>query len=120
MLRIAKRFLFTALTLLIIASVVGYLLLNSYVQQPLSLQETATVSVTTGSNLTRVLNKLDQQQLLDSDSFGADAGIGGGVKSKALLLYAQLTGRTDIKAGEYQLQPGITPDELLDKLVTGM
>ena len=110
-----KRCLAIAVTLFVAAVIVGYFMLNNYLTQPLALKEEVTFTVGSGSNLTRVLNQLQRTGLLDSDS----EALTGKVKTKALLVYAKLTDRAGIRAGEYQLKPGITPNGLLDKLASG-
>lgn len=76
------------------------------INAPLGLDAAYSVDVSTGSTFTRLVNRLADEGVLDNPF--------------DVRLYARLSGRADdIKAGEYSLTPGMTPRDLLDKLVAG-
>lgn len=73
---------------------------------PLNITEPYLLEVSSGSNLSRVLRQLQQDNVLTSPS--------------DLLLVARFHGLADqLKAGEYYLQQGLTGLQLLRKLVSG-
>ncbi|MGS2724476.1 endolytic transglycosylase MltG [Porticoccus sp. GXU_MW_L64] len=109
MLSLLKRFLLTLILLAVLLSLAGYWWLQGYVQQPLPLQQPVELRVESGSNLTRVLQKLESENSL----FGGKPQLAG------VRLYARFTGLTDIQAGDYRLQPGVTPAQLLQQLNSG-
>lgn len=77
-----------------------------HLDQPLALSEAHMLEVETGSSLTRILRDLQAEGILDS---GND-----------VLLYARTQGLAGrIKAGEYELNAGLTARGLLHKLVNG-
>jgi UPF0755 protein len=74
--------------------------------QPLQVAAPLTFKVPAGSRLAQVTGTLAAQGIL--------------ARPRALLLYARWKGiASAIKAGEYEIEPGVTPRDLLDKLVTG-
>jgi UPF0755 protein len=74
--------------------------------QPLQLAAPLTFKVPAGSRLAQVAGTLAARGVL--------------ARPRALVLYARWKGiASAIKAGEYEVEPGVTPRDLLDKLVTG-
>jgi UPF0755 protein len=74
--------------------------------EPLQVAAPLTFNVPAGSRLAQVTGTLAAQGVL--------------ARPRALVLYARWKGiASAIKAGEYQIEPGVTPRDLLDKLVTG-
>ncbi|UTW46592.1 endolytic transglycosylase MltG [bacterium SCSIO 12696] len=104
-----RRLLVGALIATVLLAIGGYVWLTHLVKQPLSLEEPLEFSVESGSNLTRLLGQLhDQHDLFSSH-----------IQQQSLLLYARFNDLGDIQAGDYRLQPGVTPISLLDKLNSG-
>ena len=86
----------------------GWLLMDvqGYVQSPLPLRQPLRLQVAPGDNLTAVARALHEQGILTHPRY--------------LLWYARWEGEADrIQAGEYALQPGMTPAQLLERLVKG-
>lgn len=74
--------------------------------EPLRVAAPLTFKIPAGSRLSRVAADLAARGVL--------------ARPRALVLYARWKGNASaIKAGEYEIQPGATPRNLLDKLVTG-
>ena len=74
--------------------------------EPLRVAAPLTFKVPAGSRLSRVAADLAARGVL--------------ARPRALVLYARWKGiASAIKAGEYEIEPGATPRNLLDKLVTG-
>jgi UPF0755 protein len=74
--------------------------------QPLQVAAPLTFKVPPGSRLAQVAGTLAARGVL--------------ARPRALVLYARWKGiASAIKAGEYEIEPGVTPRDLLDKLVTG-
>jgi UPF0755 protein len=74
--------------------------------EPLQVVAPLTFRVPAGSRLARVAADLTAKGVL--------------ARPRALVLYARWKGTASaIKAGEYEIEPGVTPRGLLDKLVTG-
>ena len=74
--------------------------------EPLRIAAPLTFKVPAGSRLSRVAADLAARGVL--------------ARPRALVLYARWKGNASaIKAGEYEIEPGATPRNLLDKLVTG-
>ena len=93
------------LSLLAVAGAVIWLNLRS-LDQPLQVAAPLTFKVPAGSRLAQVTGTLAARGVL--------------VRPRALVLYARWKGiASAIKAGEYEIEPGVTPRDLLDKLVTG-
>lgn len=82
--------------------VYGYHWLNTPLQLP---SEGLRYQLERGQSLSHVTADLAQQAVLKHP--------------RALSLYARLTDRTRVHAGEYQLEPGLTPEGLLTQLVEG-
>jgi len=88
------------LALLALARVLMY---YQHLDQPLHLQQDYLLEVGQGSNLTRVLTRLEQEAIIPS--------------AFDLRLYARLTlPDMTLQAGEYLLQPGLSARAFLDKL----
>jgi UPF0755 protein len=97
-----------ALLLLLFAAVFGYDV-YARLQSPLPLQQAFTVEVERGSGLGRILRHWQARGILD-----------GHRQRIYLLAYARLKGQTDaIKAGEYELVPGMRAVDLTALLVSG-
>lgn len=97
-----KRWLFALILLFGMASLAaGVLWWQQALRQPLSLPESGILyQLEPGSGLGRVLIELQQQGVI--------------AQPLALKIYARLNGRGErIQAGEYRLQPGVTPLQLL-------
>jgi UPF0755 protein len=74
--------------------------------EPLQVTAPLTFKVPQGSRLAQVTGTLAARGVL--------------ARPRALVLYARWKGNASaIKAGEYEIDPGVTPRDLLDKLVTG-
>jgi UPF0755 protein len=74
--------------------------------EPLQVAAPLTFKVPQGSRLAQVTGTLAARGVL--------------ARPRALVLYARWKGiASAIKAGEYEIEPGVTPRDLLDKLVTG-
>lgn len=106
MLRVAQRLLLIALVLLSLCALGGYWAINRYLDTPMELTtDDEAVLVPRGSNLTQVTRSLTDRGLLTSPGL--------------LTGYAKITGQGDILAGDYLLEAGTTPRELLAKLRQG-
>jgi UPF0755 protein len=93
------------LSLLAAAAAEIWLNLRS-LDEPLRVAAPLTFKVPAGSRLARVAETLAERGVL--------------ARPRTLVLYARWKGiASAIKAGEYELEPGATPRDLLDKLVTG-
>ena len=100
----------TMIMLLAILVVAGWLGLRRYEEawlaKPIPAQQPVVFVVPTGSSLTSVANSLAQARLLDHPWIWKR--------------HAQRAGAaTRIKAGEYQIEPGVTPAGLLQQFVAG-
>lgn len=94
---------------LIVAAICTIVLLQyqRFMHQPLQLTETMVYTVKPGTNLRAISRDLKQQGLTEQPPL-------------YLQLYGRLTQQAQkIKAGEYQLEPGITMPELLALFVSG-
>lgn len=101
-----RRVLVIAGALLLLALLLRLGLFWSHIKAPLALDERHYLLIDSGTNLTRVLHQLEQEGILP------DAG--------DLLLFAKLSGgAASIKAGEYELQAGLSAAGLLDLLASG-
>jgi UPF0755 protein len=107
MVRTVARFLFL-LCFLLAAAVSMYCLkqINEAVYQPLALPEASrTILVAQGETLTSVVNSLAKEGVIRNPEW--------------LLLFAKLQKQTSIRAGEYELQQGLTGETLLQRLASG-
>jgi len=104
---LALRFLsgIVLLSLLAVAGAEIWLNMRS-LDEPLQIAAPLTFKVPSGARLARVAADLAARGVLE--------------RPRALVLYARWKGTASaIKAGEYELEPGVTPRSLLDKLVAG-
>ncbi|WP_027331018.1 endolytic transglycosylase MltG [Marinimicrobium agarilyticum] len=102
MLRVLGRLILLGLVLGAGLMAYGYHWLNSPLQLP---PEGIGYQLERGQSLSHVTADLAQREVLKHP--------------RALSLYAQLIDRTRVHAGEYQLEPGLTPQGLLTQLVEG-
>lgn len=80
--------------------------LHDYLRRPLALAAQQPLIVERGSSLGRVIRELAERRVLE--------------RPLLLSLYVRVTGRgRHIQAGEYRLEPGLTPLQLLDVLEQG-
>ncbi len=101
-----KLFLFLILASMVLAG--GWLIMqvNTYLDAPLPLHEPVGYELRSGSNFIGVLNELSQQGIV--------------TKPRYLRWYGRISGLDRrIKAGEYQLQAGMTPRQLIALLTSG-
>lgn len=113
-----KRFLVISTLVLLLAGLASaayaYYFYQQYLQQPLRINadESVVFAIKPGSNIRQVAQQLAREQRLpNTDPVPAD-----------LLLEAQARlndQATRIKAGEYELLPGMTTRDALDKFVSG-
>ncbi|MDN3639740.1 endolytic transglycosylase MltG [Simiduia curdlanivorans] len=82
--------------------------LGFYVKQvldtPMAISDVMQLEVPRGQSLIALGNRLERQGLLN-----ATLWVG----------YARIVGATKIKSGEYKIEPGLSPKQLLDKLLLG-
>jgi len=94
---------------LFVAFICSYVLLQyqQFMQSPLNLEQAKTYTVKPGSNLKAISADIEQQGLSELPPW-------------YLQLYGRVTAQAhQIKAGEYQLEPGTTLPQLLSQLVSG-
>ncbi|MEH6577557.1 MAG: endolytic transglycosylase MltG [Amphritea sp.] len=103
--KIVLSFLLTFLVLAI-AAFSGWQALQSYLDSPLAVNEPEIILVEQGSSFRRVGNELAGKGLLERPDW------------LAFYIRMQKTGHL-LKAGEYRLQPGVTPRQLVKQLVEG-
>ncbi|TNE75682.1 MAG: endolytic transglycosylase MltG [Gammaproteobacteria bacterium] len=95
-----------ALTCLALVGVVlGNWWLNRYLDTPLPLERSLSFTVPAGASLTAQAFRLHEMGLIQWP--------------RVLTAFGRITDQTGIKTGEYLLQPGVTPRELLAKWVSG-
>jgi UPF0755 protein len=101
------RMLFGLVLLSLLAAAGAEIWLNlRSLDEPLQVAAPLTFNVPAGSRLAQVTGTLAARGVL--------------ARPRALVLYARWKGiASAIKAGEYEIEPGVTPRDLLDKLVTG-
>ncbi|HUP92067.1 MAG TPA: endolytic transglycosylase MltG [Solimonas sp.] len=109
MLRAIRRFLFLCLVLAIAAGAWLWRDLGVVLSRPMSLSVPTSLEIPPGSNLVQIIGQLEQ------------AGLIGGVRAPLYLrLYARLHGLdASLKAGEYELSPGLSPLGFLELMVAG-
>ena len=79
---------------------------NQYLDEPMPIEQIQSYELKPGSNYVRVVNELKQAGLI--------------TQSRYLRWYGRLTGKArKIKAGEYEITPGLTPRQLLDMIIIG-
>ncbi|HID44459.1 MAG TPA: endolytic transglycosylase MltG, partial [Chromatiaceae bacterium] len=106
----AKLFFKSTLVVLLLAAVAGVFAWNYYKEflvTPLAIPEQGMIlNIPQGMSLRGLAGQLEQQDIVED--------------ARLLRLYGRLHHEaTQIKAGEYQLSPGLTPIALLDLLVAG-
>jgi len=93
------------LGLLVAAGTQVYWGLNS-LDEPLKVTSSTRFKVAAGARIARVVSQLDAEGLVP--------------RPRAWVLYARWKGLAgSIKTGEYEIEPGITPRQLLQKMVKG-
>ena len=79
---------------------------QNYLKTPLALSEEKLFSIKKGSSFNKLVKQLEEENLLQEALY--------------FKLYARQTKKaSQIKAGEYLLAPGVTPESLLDILISG-
>lgn len=106
MFRRIKQVLILVLLLGVMAGGWGVYHYQQFIHQPLNLQQEQTLLVKPGSSLRGIAGKLHKQGLLSD--------------ARLFVLMARLRGQAaSMQAGEYALEPGLTPAGLLQKMVEG-
>ncbi len=104
-----KKLSLILLLLFLVAGVgitVGWQRFDAYLDQPIaSLEQTIDIQVAPGSSVTRVVYQLADKGLLE--------------QPRLLIYYLRVTEQLSLQAGEYQLSPGMTPRQILQKLGRG-
>jgi len=99
----------TVFIFLVVAAMTGGWLwqdMNRQLHSPLQLDTTSTLTVRPGTNLHALAQELVSRGWLEHPYY--------------LRLYARRTGKGGrIQAGEYAIEPGTTPVQLLDQLIAG-
>ena len=103
--KIAFSFLLT-LAVVALALYFGWRSLNGYLDEPLQLDQPEIVLVKSGSSFPRVGRELAERGLLSKPDW------------MAFYVRMQKVGHL-LKAGEYQIEPGVTPRQLVAQLVEG-
>lgn len=76
-----------------------------YLHQPLKITEQS-IEIKAGSGFSQITDQLEQREIISEPIIWK--------------VYARITAKaTRVQAGEYQIEPGLTPVKLLDKLVQG-
>lgn len=84
----------------------GYLWLQRYLDRPLALERSVVLDIPNGSSMSAVARLMQQHAALTHPD--------------VLTLWARYTGvDTEIRAGEFELQPGMAPRSALQHLLTG-
>jgi len=106
MLRLMQKGIIALLSVLFLALIAGNWLLNHYLATPLLLESSSkAIRVSPGTSLTSQSRQLADQGILQWP--------------RLLTVYGRFSGQADIKAGEYLLNPGDTPRDLLAMWVKG-
>jgi UPF0755 protein len=105
MLSVMLRRLCVMAVILPLGLYLGFIVLNTYLDSPLSLQENKRIEVLPGTSLTHLSHQLANDGVL--------------LYPQVFTLFARITEQTGIRAGEYQLDKGITHRELLVLLNSG-
>jgi UPF0755 protein len=104
--RLLPRLAAIVLGVAILSTIFAWKTVDRWMDRPMTLQTTLQVAIPEGGNLTQLVNEL--------------RGLGVLRHPNWLRLHARLSGAANrVRAGEYQLQPGITPRQLLRKLLAG-
>lgn len=88
--------------LLVVVAAGGYVL--HWSQAPMAFEDSYYLEVPRGQSLIALSQRLERQ---------------GIINARLLLVLARLTGRTQIKAGEYWIAPNTSPVQLLSQLIEG-
>jgi len=105
-LRLMHRYFLLAMCALMLVAIAVFLVINWHLDTPMQVGEDEFVfTVPSGSSLTLLSRSLAEKGLLKWPD--------------VLVVWSRMTGQSTIKAGEYKLQPGDTPRELLDMLTEG-
>ena len=105
MLQLMSRLFLLLLVLVAIGIALGNWWLNRYLDTSLPLDSPTVVDIPPGASLTSQARKMAERGILTFP--------------RVLTAYARLSGQTAIKAGEYQLEQGDTPRDLLTMWVEG-
>lgn len=90
----------------VLAGIAAVIVVHNLQNEPLNVYKPTTFAVKSGDTVNTIANRLHAQNIMDSPAAWAGlARIQGDAKS--------------IQIGEYRLEPGITADELLQKMVSG-
>lgn len=98
---------FLFITLVVTAGLLVWHQYNQFLQTPLHVTDTNDVFVIkSGTNARQIAGKLQNTGVLENGLF--------------FMLHARVTGKADkLKAGEYKLEAGMKPDDVLQKFVSG-
>lgn len=101
------------ISLMAAAAFVGYYQYEQFRKTPLNITEqNALLDVAPGTNVRRLARQLQQDNILLPHAYLSN--------DLVFAVHARLTEKASkIKAGQYQLEAGMTPDALLDLLVSG-
>lgn len=106
MLRLMAKLLLSGVLVLIMGIASGYWLINDYMDTPLpGGSAPQVILVPNGSSLSKLAHQLADQGLLKWPEM--------------FIAYSRLTHQTNIRVGEYQLNPGDTPRMFLERLIAG-
>jgi UPF0755 protein len=101
-----SRWLGMLLLIMLATAAAGAWMLHSYLDRPLALNAPQIFEIPAGSSLSSVARDLERQGVLQHP--------------KWFVLYGRLSKQSSrLRAGEYSLEPGITPRELLSRFVAG-
>lgn len=79
---------------------------QQFLETPLNINNETAFVINPGTSFNKIIERLSKQQLIEKPAY--------------LKIHARHTGKANkIKAGEYLLKPGLTPETLLDLLVSG-
>lgn len=101
----SRQHLYGVIALVIAAAVLASTLAWQWWVQPLPINTPQVMELQRGDSLSRTAQRLAAEGLLSYP--------------RVLVLAGRITGQTDIKFGEYQLQPGLTRPQLLAMLTRG-
>ena len=104
-----KRFLMLSgilLLMLLVSASLFYYDYQKFLKTPIQLEQALVFNIEPGMSFTAINNKLNAIDLVDKPIY-----------FKVLARYSGKANK--IKSGEYQLSPGLKPDELLDVFVSG-
>nr|WP_306421969.1 endolytic transglycosylase MltG [Marinobacterium sedimentorum] len=92
--------------LVLLLSAIAWQRINAYVDSPLPVDEPRTVLIERGQGFNQIVAELEAENLVQRPIF--------------LRIYARLHGLAhQVKAGEYELEPGLTLRALLQKMIDG-